>query len=187
MKWACELSDTIAQVKARVRLVDAVRRWRVQLRSDARRLEGRCPMARRREDRTPSFNLSLDVQRSSCFGCLAGGDVLGISVVEGAKDDVVMWEGWFPFDNAALPFTHASRKERQGLLSLPRRSGGLPFLQDLDGDEAGGTHRRKAQPRGCPVCAQPVVAQGKDLGARAAQPCGYFRWTHSFSAGGEGQ
>jgi len=114
--------------------------------------------------------------------------VLGIHVVEGAVDYVVTQEWSLPFYNVALLGTHASRTQLQGLLSLHRRSGGLPFLLDLDGDEGGGlgTLHLQEQLRGYPVRALPEIAQGKDLGALAEHPYGYAWWTHAFHAVGEG-
>ena len=382
MKQARDLSDTIAQVKARVRLVDEVRRRGVELRGGTRRLEGRCPLGGH-EDSTPSFNVYLDTQRYYCFGCHAGGDVLdfvqemdgcsflealerlsgkqiatpglasaaaqsrrqpqadaladagpsraaelapiltramlhyhksmarapfvldylssrgvspaavrrcllgyadgsfrrtlagkpelwqaareaglltargqewlsgrliipeveegrctwligrrlsgpvphsvsfpdkkylglpldkpllgfgraaalcearpplpllGIHVVEGAVDYVVTQEWSLPFYNVALLGTHASRSQLQGLLSLHRHTGGLPFLLDLDGDEGGGlgTLHLQEQLRGYPVCSLPAYAQGKDLAALAEHPYGYTWWSHAFHAAGEG-
>ena len=391
MKQARDLSDTIAQVKARVRLEDEVRRRGVELRGGLRRLEGCCPLGRH-EDSTPSFNVYLDTQRFYCFGCHCGGDVLdfvqemdgcsfldalarlsgnqaaagfhaspngtahsipaagpklrqprsdglsdagpsrvaelapiltramlyyhqslarapfalgylssrgvspaavrrcmlgyadgsfrltlsgrpelwqaareaglltargqewlsgrliipeveegkctwligrhlaglsphrvnfpgrkylglplgkpllgfgravvlleaspplpllGIHVVEGALDYVVTQEWSLPFYNVSLLGTHASRTQLHGLLELARRSGGLPFLLDLDGDEGGGqgTLHLLEQLRGYPVRALPEVAQGKDLGQLSEHPYGYAWWTHAFHAAGEG-
>lgn len=114
--------------------------------------------------------------------------LLGIHIVEGAVDYVVTQEWSLPFYNVALLGTHASRTQLQGLLELARRSGGLPFLLDLDGDEGGGlgTLHLQEQLCGYPVCALPAHAQGKDLGALAEQPHGYTWWTHAFHAAGEG-
>jgi DNA primase len=387
MKQARDLSDAIAQVKARVLLVDEVRRRGVELRGGTRRLEGRCPLGGH-QDSTPSFNVYLDTQRYYCFGCHAGGDVLdfvqemdgcsflealerlsgkqmappgratsngaarlalvpapgrqqngadafpsraaelapiltramlhyhqsmarapfvldylssrgvspaavrrcllgyadgsfrlalsgqpglwraareaglltargqewlsgrliipeveegrctwligrclpgpvpravsfpdkkylglpldkpllgfgraaalcearpplpllGIHVVEGAVDYVITQEWSLPFYNVALLGTHASRTQLPRLLSLHRRSGGLPFLLDLDGDEGGGlgTLHLLEQLSGYPVRALPAIAQGKDLGQLSEHPYGYAWWTHAFFASGEG-
>ena len=64
---------TINEIRARVDVVDLVGRY-VQLKKAGRNFKGLCPF---HDEKTPSFNVSPDKQIFHCFGCQAGGDVVG--------------------------------------------------------------------------------------------------------------
>jgi DNA primase len=64
---------TINEIRARVDVVDFVGRY-VQLKKAGRNHKGLCPF---HDEKTPSFNVSSDKQIFHCFGCQAGGDVVG--------------------------------------------------------------------------------------------------------------
>ena len=64
---------TINEIRARVDVVDFVGRY-VQLKQAGRNHKGLCPF---HDEKTPSFNVSSDKQIFHCFGCQAGGDVVG--------------------------------------------------------------------------------------------------------------
>lgn len=115
--------------------------------------------------------------------------LLGIHIVEGAIDYVITQEWSLPFYNLSLLGTHASREHLQNLLSLHTRSGGLPFIVNLDGDERGGLAllRLLEQLRGFPVLTLPQVSLGKDLGQLAETVHGYAGFRRAFAAAGEGE
>jgi DNA primase len=64
---------TISEIRSRVDVVDLVGRY-VQLKKAGRNFKGLCPF---HDEKTPSFNVSPDKQIFHCFGCQAGGDVVG--------------------------------------------------------------------------------------------------------------
>lgn len=117
-----------------------------------------------------------------------GPGVLGIHVVEGAIDYVISLEWRLPFYNVSLLGTHASREHLEALLALHVRSGGLPFLVNLDGDDRGGlgTLHLLDQLRGYPTLVTPQLLGGKDLGKLAETADGYSRFAHALGALGEG-
>lgn len=113
---------------------------------------------------------------------------LGIHVVEGALDYVISLEWQLPFYNVSLLGTHASREHLEALLVLHARSGGLPFLINLDGDDRGGlgTLHLLEQLAGYPTLVAPPCRAFKDLGALAEAADGYSRFAHALGALGEG-
>ena len=115
-------------------------------------------------------------------------DMLGIHVVEGALDYVICLEWQLPFYNVSLLGTHASREHLEALVTLHVRSGRLPFLLNLDGDErgTGGTLHLLEQLRGYPTLVAPALAGSKDLGSLAEAPGGYSRFAQALGALGEG-
>jgi len=64
---------TINEIRSRVDIVDFIGRY-VQLKKAGRNFKGLCPF---HDEKTPSFNVSPDKQGFYCFGCQAGGDVVG--------------------------------------------------------------------------------------------------------------
>jgi len=115
-------------------------------------------------------------------------DRQGIHVVEGAIDYVISLEWQLPFYTVSLLGTHASREHLEALLTLHVRSGGLPFLVNLDGDERGGmgTLRLLEQLSGYPTLVTPHLLGCKDLGKLAETAGGYSRFAHALGALGEG-
>ncbi|MBF6591480.1 MAG: hypothetical protein IVW57_13265 [Ktedonobacterales bacterium] len=115
-------------------------------------------------------------------------NMLGIQVVEGAIDYVISLEWQLPFYNVSLLGTHASREHLEALLVLHARSGGLPFLINLDGDDRGGlgTLHLLEQLAGYPTLVAPPCRAFKDLGALAEAADGYSRFAHALGALGEG-
>ncbi|MBF6592390.1 MAG: hypothetical protein IVW57_17915, partial [Ktedonobacterales bacterium] len=73
-------------------------------------------------------------------------------------------------------------------LTLHVRSGGLPFLVNLDGDDRGGvgTLHLLEQLHGYPTLVTPQLLGGKDLGKLAETADGYSRFAHALGALGEG-
>jgi DNA primase len=111
-----------------------------------------------------------------------------IQIVEGAIDYVIAQEWSLPFYTLSLLGTHASRDHLARLLDLHDRTGGLPFLVNLDGDERGGDGalRLMKQLAGYPVVVGPQIALGKDLGALAERSTGYSLFAHALGSLGEG-
>jgi DNA primase len=115
-------------------------------------------------------------------------DMLGIHVVEGALDYVIALEWQLPFYTVSLLGTHTSREHTEALLTLHVRSGGLPFLVNLDGDDRGGvgTLQLLSALQGYPALVTPALQSGKDLGKLAEVTGGYSQFAHALGALGEG-
>jgi DNA primase len=64
---------TIQEIRSRADIVAFVSRY-VELRQAGRNWKGLCPF---HNEKTPSFNVSPDREIFHCFGCQAGGDVIG--------------------------------------------------------------------------------------------------------------
>lgn len=64
---------TIHEIRSRADIVALVSRY-VELRQAGRNWKGLCPF---HDEKTPSFNVNPDREIFHCFGCQAGGDVIG--------------------------------------------------------------------------------------------------------------
>lgn len=67
------MSDTVQQIKERLDVAGFIRTY-VQLSPAGKNLKGLCPF---HKEKTPSFIVSPDRQIWHCFGCSAGGDLIG--------------------------------------------------------------------------------------------------------------
>jgi DNA primase len=65
------VADTVAEIKARLDLVEVIAGY-VQLQRSGQRYKGLCPF---HAEKTPSFTVSPDRNAWYCFGCEEGGDV----------------------------------------------------------------------------------------------------------------
>ena len=64
---------TVQEIRSRADIVALVSRY-VELRQAGRNWKGLCPF---HNEKTPSFNVNPDREIFHCFGCQAGGDVIG--------------------------------------------------------------------------------------------------------------
>ena len=72
--------DIIDEVRSKVDIIDVIGE-RVRLKKTGANYKGLCPF---HNEKTPSFVVNQDKQIFKCFGCNAGGDVIGfVERVEG--------------------------------------------------------------------------------------------------------
>jgi DNA primase len=103
---------TIQEIRSRADIVSLVSRY-VELRQAGRNWKGLCPF---HNEKTPSFNVNPDREMFHCFGCQAGGDVIG-----------------FMMAHEGLTFPEAARNLAGEL--------GIEIPEERDGRDAGLTAR----------------------------------------------
>ncbi len=76
------MSDTVAQVKSRLDIVDVISGY-LKIQKAGRNHKARCPF---HNEKTPSFSISAERQSWHCFGCNKGGDMFSfIQEIEGVE------------------------------------------------------------------------------------------------------
>jgi DNA primase len=73
-----ELSTTVEQIKSKIDIVDFISDY-LELKKSGRNFKGLCPF---HAENTPSFTVSPERQMFHCFGCGAGGDIVGFMMKE---------------------------------------------------------------------------------------------------------
>ncbi|MFN0061439.1 MAG: DNA primase [Myxococcaceae bacterium] len=146
----------IQEVVERVDLVGLVSRH-VELKKAGRSFKGRCPF---HEEKTPSFQVTPEINRYKCFGCGAGGDaisfvqrILGKTFVDAVKD--LAREVGVDLEAAADP----ALRDRQRIKEATDFAQQF-FTTQLSHPELGAEGRRYLAERGVPE----LVAKGFGLG-----------------------